>query len=201
MNSFKYIQSTLQHKDLALYAEDLGYKSIQKGVDSLNKFLKTKNLSNWLYSGFYDFKYTSLAFYTTLAKIFDITDEKLSEDIQNAELYKKEYDSFANCYIFVNTNFKRKNEPIFILSIVESTRRLVLKRENLIFRSDEEILKKVSKMIKRHYRLKEGRLNIWGDIQNYQYHHRDGKTYLFDVNGNHLTSKEVYESLATIRLR
>jgi hypothetical protein len=201
MKPFVYIQDTLQYKDLALVSKELGYKSEQKGVKSLNKFLKTKNLSNWIDSGFYDFKFTSLNFYKKLAKLFDASDEEIEQDLKEAKIYKKEYDSFAYCYIFANTNFRRKNEPIFMLSFLESKRRLALKTENLMFRSDEEILKKVGTIIRRHYRLKKGTLPVWGDIKSYQYHHKDDKTYLFDIHGNYIPNDGVCESLATIGLK
>ena len=201
MEAFINIQENLKNENLEEVAKKLGYKSKAKGVKSLQKFLNTKNLSFWLQSGFYDFKYRTMELYENLAKIYGITKEEIAKDLKDAELYKQEYDSFNRSYIFVNTDFRRKNEPIFILSILESKRRLVLKRENLMFKSDEEIFKKISKVVRRHYRQKGGKLVIWGEIQNYQYHHRDGEVYLFDVDGSYILDKQVYESQATLRLR
>jgi hypothetical protein len=201
MKPFKDLQNTLKDVNLALVSKELGYKSEQRGANSLDKFLKTKNLSNWIDNGFYDFKFTSLNFYKTLAKLFDASDEEIEQDLKEAKIYKKEYDSFVHSYIFVNTNFRRKNEPILVLSILESKRRLLLKIENLMFRSDEDILKKVGTIIRRHYRLKKGTLPVWGDIKNYQYHHKDDKTYLFDIYGNYIPNDGVCESLATIGLK
>jgi hypothetical protein len=201
MKAFINIQENLKNENLEEVAKKLGYKSKAKGVKSLQKFLNTKNLSFWLQSGFYDFKYRTMELYENLAKIYDITKEEIAKDLKDAELYKQEYDSFNRSYIFVNTNFRRKNEPIFILSVLELQRRLVLKRENLMFKSDEEIFLKISKVVRRHYRQKGGKLVIWGEIQNYQYHHRDGEVYLFDVDGSYILDKQVYESQATLRLR
>jgi hypothetical protein len=201
MEAFINIQKNLKNSNLEVVAKELGYKSKAKGAKSLQKFLDTKNLSFWLQSGFYDFKYRAIEFYENLAKLYGITKEEIAQDLKNAKLYKQEYDSFNRSYIFVNTNFRRKNEPIFVLSILELQRRLILKRENLMFKSDKEIFKKISKFVRRHYKSKGGKLVIWGEIENYQYHHRDGKVYLFDVVGNYIPNKQVYESQATLRLK
>jgi len=62
--------------------------------------------------------------------------------------YEKEQQRFKNCYLFINTNFKRKSEPIFALACMEHKRRIYPRNiENLYFKSDDEILKVISKFV------------------------------------------------------
>jgi hypothetical protein len=113
----------------------------------------------------------------------------------------KELAKFRGCYIFVNTNFKRKGEPIFALAFCESQRNIGLNKNNLIFKSDDEIFAIISAIVKEHYEQSNGKAGIWGNIVNYVYHHSDGETYIFDTNGNQIESYEVVESRASLRLK
>jgi hypothetical protein len=115
--------------------------------------------------------------------------------------YKKEYENFQGCYIFVNTNFKRKNEPIFVLAALEHRRRLSLPKDDLVFKTDEEIFKIIGNLVKNHFIKTGGKLDLWGKIANYNYHHKDGKSYVFDTNGNMVADEKVIESKAILSLK
>jgi len=113
---------------------------------------------------------------------------------------QKEIASLKRCNIFVNTNFRRKNEPIFALAMCEGRRNLPVDIESLLFKSDEESLKIVGQFIKKHYIKSNGDLGIWGKIVNYAYHHKDSKSYVFDTNGVLLENVEVLQSRASLSL-
>jgi len=113
----------------------------------------------------------------------------------------KELRKFKDSYIFVNTNFKRKNEPIFALAFCEGERRISLDKNELIFKNDDEIFKIVSNIVKEHYEQSAGKIGIWGNIVNYTYHHSNDKVYVFDKNGDKIESEPIYESKAVLRLK
>ena len=96
---------------------------------------------------------------------------------------KKELVKFKDSYIFVNTNFKRASQPIFALAFCESQRNIAFDKNKFIFKNDNEIFILVSDIIQEHFRITKGKIGIWGDIVNYVYHHSDGETYVFDING------------------
>jgi len=58
----------------------------------------------------------------------------------------------------------------------------------------------ISGIVKKHFKEKNGKLPIWGDIVNYVYHHSDGKAYVFSPNGTLDKDGEYTESVATIHL-
>jgi hypothetical protein len=102
-------------------------------------------------------------------------------------------------YIFVNTDFKRANEPVFILGILEGIRRLSLQKE-LKEKSFDEIKSAMTQKIQEHYLDSGGRLTIWGDIKNYVLHF-NGKSYLFDTNGLYLGENDsVRENQAVLSI-
>ena len=97
---------------------------------------------------------------------------------------RKEREKFDECYIFVNTNFKRKSEPIFALAFCEYKRHISLLKDDLVFKTDPEIFEIIGAIVKQHYISSNGVIALWGNIENYKYHHKDGNSYIFDTNGN-----------------
>ena len=137
-----------------------------------------------------------------LSKALKIDEDTINNEIENIALFKHEVEKFKDSYIFVNTNFKRKNEPIFTLALCENQRRISLyKKENLLFKSTDEILEILSIEIKKHYLQNSDNLGIWGKIVSFQVHLFD-TIYIFDTNGN-LRSNDVivFESKATLKYK
>ncbi|MBD3795965.1 MAG: hypothetical protein IE881_08580 [Epsilonproteobacteria bacterium] len=104
-------------------------------------------------------------------------------------------------YIFVNTNFKRKGEPIFVLAFLEAKRRISITDELAASTNQEELFQIIGAYVKNHYEQNNGDLGTWGKIVNYQVHLQD-KVYLFDIKGNHLDNEvPVPENCATMSLK
>ena len=97
----------------------------------------------------------------------------------------KESKRFKNSYLFINTDFKRTTQPIFILAFCESQRRIRLNLENLLFKSDDEILQIVSQFVKDDFYTSEAKAGIWGSIVSYTWNHRDEETYSFHTDGSY----------------
>jgi len=112
---------------------------------------------------------------------------------------QKEQKKLRSVYIYVNTNFKRTSEPIFVLAAMEYIRRLKVK-DMLLFQTDDEMFETISTVVKNHYNENDGKLNLWGDIVSYNYHHYDGKQYVFDKDGN-IINDVVSESKATVSIK
>jgi hypothetical protein len=114
---------------------------------------------------------------------------------------RAELQKFKDSYIFVNTNFKRKSEPIFALAFCEVKRNIGLDKISLIYKTDEEIFHIISEIIKEHYIDSDGNIGIWGDIVNYVYHHSDGEAYVFDTEGTIIRDIDIFENRAILKLR
>jgi hypothetical protein len=114
---------------------------------------------------------------------------------------RKEREKFKECYIFVNTNFKRKSEPIFVLACLEYTRHISLPKDDLVFKTDEEIFKIIGNIVKNHFITSSGKIELWGKVENYNYHHKDGNSYVFDTEGKIIIDEKIIESKARLCLR
>ena len=199
---FEDIKEKIKLHNKTLIAKELGYSNSTKFEITLNKFLQFSTLYEWFQCGHYDLVNTAEDFFIKLSKALKIDEDTINNEIENITLYKKEIEKFKDSYIFVNTNFKRKNEPIFALALCENQRRISLyKNENLLFKSIDEILEILSKEIKKHYLQNKGTLKIWGKINSYQIH-LFGKIYVFNINGN-LKSNDVivFENKATLKYK
>ncbi len=201
MNIHQLIKERISTVSKEKIVKELEYNSQARGLKSLNAFLEYKTLYSWIYSGHYDFKYTAITFFEKLVEIFCLNKKDITAELDRCKEINLEIDRYQNSYIFINTNFKRSTQPIFALCMLESKRNLVLPIEELIFKSDEEVFKIISLIVLQHYKNSDGKIGIWGTTINYIYHHSDGKTYTFDINGNRIENdRNVCESRATLTI-
>jgi hypothetical protein len=199
---FEDIKEKIKLQNKTLISKELGYSNLIKFEKTLNKFLEFSTLYEWFQCGHYDLVNTAGDFFIKLSKALKIDENTINNKIKNITLYKNEVEKFKDSYIFVNTNFKRKNEPIFALALCENQRRISLyKKENLLFKSTDEILEILSKEIKKHYLQNSDKLGIWGKIVSFQVH-LFNTIYIFDTNGN-LKSNDliVFENKAILKYK
>ncbi|MDP7037073.1 MAG: hypothetical protein QF453_03980 [Candidatus Marinimicrobia bacterium] len=201
MNLLSTIKAKLKkkpHKEVILI---MGYQAVEKGEKSINAFLRSENLYDWLSSGHYDYKYTAEQFFVKLSAAINMDPKIVKSELGFYEKTVKEYERYEDVYIFVNTNFKRASQPIFTLALMESFRLILPDKESLIFKSDKDVLDIISDFVASHYKVNKGELNIWGKIDNYIYHHNDDKTYTFDKKGKLFKdAPKIFEDHASIQL-
>ena len=195
------IKEKLQHKDKHELIKQIGYNSYKKGLLVLTKFIECNNISTWLQNKHYDMVHTSGTFFTHLCDSLEIDKSVCQEYINKNTEYNHEIERFVNSYIFVNTNFRRTSQTIISLSAMESTRRIKLDIEKLLFKSIDEISKIVSVEIKNHFIGTNGILPLWGKIDNYVLH-LNNNTYLFSNMGEYLGDGDcINESKATLKIK
>lgn len=102
-------------------------------------------------------------------------------------------------YIFVDTNFRRKGEPLHALALLDNKRRIRLNKNLYLDLNDVEINSHVSNVIKLHYKWRGGRLPLWGEITSYLYHDSRGDKTAYNCLGK-IINKEIFESKVIIKL-
>ena len=129
-----------------------------------------------------------------MAKIygFDILDE-----LNQAKKLNDEVKKYKNSYIYIDTNFKRTTQPIFMLAMMQGVCYVYFNKKELAFKSLDRQLQFISKVIKNHYKSTK-KLPLFGEITGYKFNHL-GKSYSFDVDGT-LQDREIYESVAWIKI-
>lgn len=182
IEKIKNILENQKSNDKDLYKK-IGYNSKQIFEKSLNKFLKYKSLKEWIEKGYYDFTNNATEFFVKLSKELGFKDSEINNTIFKITEYIEEKNKLSSSYIFVNTNFKRENEAILTLAMLENKRRISLyKDEKFLFKPINEILELVSSIVVEHYEINNGKCFIWGDIVNYQLHLFDN-LYTYSIDG------------------
>ena len=195
------IKEKIKLQNKIFLAKELGYSSSTKFEKTLNKFFEFSTLYEWFSCGHYDLVNNAEDFFIKLSKALKIDENMINQELEKIAIYKQEIEKFKDSYIFVNTNFKRKNEPIFALALCENRRRISLyKKQNLLFKTTKEIFEILSKEIQEHYSQNSNTLGIWGKIISYQVH-LFNTIYIFDTNGIlKLNDIVVFENKATLEI-
>jgi len=126
----------------------LGYSSVGKITDRIESMINSRYLD--LDKGGFDLCYSTPELINKLARVLDIPTivcDKVTEEI-NAELLAK-----SKCfkpYIFIETNFKRTSQPVFMLAALQRNRFLEVEEEVEALSLNAQ-LQQVQEQIKEHY--------------------------------------------------
>lgn len=194
------IKSELKKTEKATIVKALGYSNIERGIIKLDEFLSVKSIEEWMMQSGYDFVHYNRSFLIKLCEILELPDKECMAHIEKAEIKLRSIEKMDQPYIFVNTNFKRTTEPIFVLAFTEGLRRIAIDKFK-IYDRDDEGLSLAKEIIKEHYKKTQGEVAIWGKIENYVYHVK-GKKYLINPDGEiEKDGTDVYESMATLSIK
>ena len=197
---FQKIKEKIKSHDKRELAQSMGYKSYGGFEKTANKFLQCSNLYAWLHKGHFDFTYTSEGFFIALCRVFQVAQTEIDDAFLEAKKLKNEIEKFKDAYIFVDTNFRRNNEPLFALAFCEKMRCIRLHEDKeLLFKTNEEIVSIIGQRVKKHFQLHKNGLGVWGKIVAYNLHFM-GDIYVFDTEGQISHDNPALESEAGLRL-
>ncbi len=183
MKLFKMIKLKLGGKIYSDLAIELGYQNHTTAINRLHMIEVTENTYEWLKSSSYDLKYSNEEFLIELCKLLIISPISHEIAIKKAKYRLSDLEKMHQPYIFINTNFKRKNETLISLASLHRKRILALDKERYLYTREKEFLDIVSLQIKEHYGRCKGRLDLWGKIENYIYYDRHGVSHTFNTDG------------------
>lgn len=192
---YEQLKILTQNSDKKALSKALGYVREQNFTRALANLEAAKSLDEFITKGHFDWAHSSETLILTLSKHFSLSiDAELSE-VQ--KLYNERI-KFKGSYIYIDTNFKRKNEPIFTLAMAQHLRYISLTPflDELCFKTLDEQLNIISQIVKDHYQ-KTKTLPIFGAITGFKLYFI-GKNYSLDTNGNFM-DKEIAEQVATIK--
>lgn len=198
-NLLKEIKIKLNGVKKEAIVSALGYCNKKKGIKRLNLLLTLDNTEEWLKRSGYDFVHSNKSFLIKLCDSLDIKEDYYMETINKTTHKLKLLSQMPQPYVFINTNFKRQSQPIFVLAFLENQRRIYINKIK-VFESNDDGLSIVKEIVKNNYNKTNGRLTMWGEIDNYIYHVND-KKYILSRDGEIQSGKaEIFESKATLRI-
>jgi len=195
------IQDVIKDKLKSTHINDLavtlGYCSTKKLSERIDTVINSNTLS--LDSSHYDFHYSTPEFIRKLCEALTIPSafcNKIIDEIE-ADLQIKKFRFKSR--LFVETNFKRKSEPIFALAALNGRRYLPVEGFQGIDLNDQ--LKYIQRLIQSHY-AEQTVLEVWGEISQYVYFYDEKTIIIFSTSGEVIDSVEKYStSRATMSLR
>lgn len=84
-------------------------------------------------------------------------------------------------YLFAETHFERKREPIFVLAVSEPLRRLPINGCHGL--SQREKVDKAKAIAANHYKQCSGELKVWGTIAHYLFFYAPNRSVCIRPNG------------------
>lgn len=201
MTLIQIIKHKLKNISQKKLIQSMGYKSIDTGRKTLQSLLDVDDIYEWIKTGSFDFRYTSKAFVAKLCKVLEVDEIDYHVILDKYEYRASLINAEPDSYIFINTNFKRSSQPIFVLAIKEHIRRIRLKKELLLDMSKEEVVLYVSALVKEHFKESKGELDLWGKIDNYVLHYKKKEEIFFNKEGQVTPKQTVNESSAQLKIK
>ena len=135
MNRHQYLHRSLQELilersrkiGLEEVARKLGYSHPEKCTQRIETICASQYLA--LDASGYDFLYSTREFIIKLCEVIGIPLLLCQRVIKEIEEELQAIQKKFRAYIFVETGFKRKNQPIFMLAMLENRRRLSVDRD------------------------------------------------------------------------
>jgi len=182
MKLHKEIKKRLSNRSIEEVIEAMGYDSQKVGQKTLNAFLNTKNVYEWLKGSHYDLVHSSESFIRTLARMLDVTDKLIEKEIRKA---KKRYAVYVELKTpVIRAETEKKSISLIQYMMGRGRNTIDIPKERFVFKTDEEIFKEVGEMIREHFQKYKGVLPVFGKITHYVYEHVDGKAYKFTTEGD-----------------
>ncbi len=177
---FKQNANMLYSQELS---EQLGYRSYDKFTTIFNQFIQSYSINSWLEHGYFDLIHNAQSFLIAIAQFSGFSQKEIDAQLNEYDILQKEKLKFKDSFIFVNTNFTRQNEPIWLLAMCETMRRIKLQNnQQLLFQNHTELFRIISDIVVEHYQHNQGMLGVWGKIQDYHLYLSD-EIFIFNAVG------------------
>ena len=192
---YEQLKILTQNSDKKALSKALGYVREQNFTRALANLEAAKSLDEFITKGHFDWAHSSETLILALSKHFALNIDAELGEVQ--KLYNERV-KFRGSYIYIDTDFRRKGEPIFALAMAQHLRYISLTPflDELCFKALDEQLEVIPKITTSYYQ-KTQTLPIFGAITGFKLYFL-GKNYSLDTNGN-FTDKEIAEQVATIK--
>ena len=170
----------VQHKALL---KKMGYNNLKIGEKTLQAFIDSRSIYEWLKDSHFDMKYGSEKFLIALGENLEIPHVLLNEEIKKAKDRIAITSKMKDPHIGVNTSREASPISFFMFSNLRKSLYIDMQKESLVGKDDQEIFEEVGAMILKHYHENNGEISLLGKILDYTFHHADGHKYTFTIEG------------------
>ena len=178
------LRARLKEHNTESVLRQLGYTPDNR--QALARLLNTAEDDNYgLGQSHFDFRYSGADFLRALCRQLDLPPETVEAEISRVQRESMAELKAFKPFLWVDTHFKRQNQPLFALAACESQRYLPLHWQ-LPQQSRANQLATVRTLIDKHWQSTQGNLGIWGETQEYWYFYADEQYWRFSPQGDWL---------------
>lgn len=192
---YEQIKELTLNSDKKSLSKALGYAREKNFSSALADLQRANSLDEFMSKGHFDWSHSSKTLILALSEYFGLN---IKDELNAAKIRYDERAKFRGSYIYIDTNFKRFNEPIFALTMAQHLRyiSLIPFLDELCFKALDEQLNIISQIVKDYYQ-KTKTLPVFGEITGFKLYFL-GENYSLDTDGNFI-QKEIFESIATLK--
>lgn len=176
------LQLRLANADLSDISQLMGYRARIEHCQSRIRTLMTDPYLG-LGQGGFDFKFSDLEFLQHLSRLLGIDLDAYSAEIELIQRELEERRTAFRPYVFIDTGFQRTTEPVFVLALFESKRRIMLD-EAIRKMPLNQLVRYVQSMVSKHFHEHDGRLGVWVSIQRYLFNYAEGVLFVIYPDGS-----------------
>ena len=193
---YEQIKELTLNSDKKALSKALGYAREKNFSSALADLQRANSLDEFMSKGHFDWSHSSKTLILALSEHFGLN---INDELNAVKIRYDERAKFRGSYIYIDTNFKRFNEPIFALAMAQHLRYISLTPflDELCFKTLDEQLNIISQIVKDYYQ-KTKSLPVFGEITGFKLYLL-GKNYALDTEGN-FVQKEIFESSARINI-
>lgn len=193
MNLRDEIRQKIADSSYSNIAIEMGYSNmgIPKACKRIRYVIQGENLG--LDTCAYDWKFSNSEFVIRLCEVLGIDAKKCKKEVARISTELSTEKARYKSWIFVNTNFIRKSEPIFALAALESSRRIQIPKEIGVLPFEHQI-PHVKAIIRRHYSESGGEIDMWGTIGRYEFFFAEHQAILFHFDGSVVIQGHQFEA-------
>jgi len=193
------LQERARNIDSTILLLQMGYSKPERALDRLRRLLAAPDLLSWFNQSSFDFKYSNREFILRLGELLEISSAELLISITAVQDEQSRIEKMFKSYIFIDTNFKRQNQPVFMLAILEGQRHISLSKYD-VEREQLAELKRVKHIVLDHYKDNGGKLSFWGEIQRYIYVYGDDQKLALYPDGRVVSADDSQLQMATLTI-
>jgi hypothetical protein len=166
----------------------MGYRNPSSAnFERLNNVLESPDFG--LDEGGFDFRYSSESFLQALCAVVSMDQVLVDQRIARVKTYLEEERASFKPYLWVDTGFQRKSEPLFALAACEHMRYLDFPKGFWRFPIDRQ-LGRAQCRVREHVYETGGDIGIWGQIKQYWFYYKNDAAYLLARNGEVIGNRE-----------
>ena len=195
------LQALIHQKLLTVDLKELSHLLGYRGSDKFKQRLTAMFSNDYfgLDSSNYDFQFSSEEFVRQLCNHLNIPSLLVDKVLDEIKVELEKQKNASKPFIFIDTDFKRKSEPIAVLSAMQKKRYFTIE-DAVAVKSLDEQLQDIQEIVTTHYQT-HPILDLGGEVQRYAYFYQADYIVVFSVTGEILDVTNDYPlSVAKLRL-